>query len=225
MENVSNGGTTEESDSEPVRGISMRILNNNQGIALVTALMMTLISLTMVMALLYVVTQGVRVSGQTKKYHTALDAAYGGSELMVKDAFPIILQNYSTVGLVPAVQAAFPLLNPQIADPSCYSQKLTLATASWSPSCSKTSNPKSSPDMTMELPSTNNDPFLVYSKIVDTVPGNTDTSGTMLSGTGVTEQGSMITPMTIPYIYRMEIQGERKSGATTQANIEVLYAW
>jgi hypothetical protein len=203
----------------------MRTLQNNHGIALVTALMMTLISLTMVMALLYVVTQGVRVSGQTKKYHTSLDAAYGGAEIIVKDAFPTILKNYSTVGLVTAVNTAFPLLNPQIPDPKCYQQKLTLATASWPASCSKTSNPKSSPDLQLTLPSSTGNPFTVYSKIVDTVPGNTDTSGIDLLGIGVTEQGSMTSPMAIPYIYRVEIQGERSAGATTQANIEVLYAW
>jgi len=45
----------------------MNRLNNNKGVALVTALMLTLISLTIVMALMYMITQGTTVSASNKK--------------------------------------------------------------------------------------------------------------------------------------------------------------
>jgi len=46
----------------------MNRLNNNKGVALVTALMLTLISLTIVMALMYMITQGTTVSASYKRY-------------------------------------------------------------------------------------------------------------------------------------------------------------
>lgn len=208
----------------------MRLIKNNQGIALVTALMMTLISLTMVMALLYVITQGIQTSGQHKKYRTALDASYGGSEILVKDILPIVLQNYSSPGMAGTVQSAFggtAGLDIQfIASQNCFQKKLTSPTASWPTGCSNTPVLNStSADMSMILQSNTGNPFRVFSKIVDTIPGNTDTSGFQLEGSGVAESSSLLTPQSFPYIYRVEVQGERSSGASAKANIEVLYAW
>lgn len=205
----------------------MRVFKNNHGIALVTSLMLTLISMTMVMALLYVITQGISLSGQHKKYRTALDASYGGTEILVKDVMPMIMQNYSSAGMVGVVQTAFGgvglVMDP--ANQSCFQKKLTTPTANWPAGCSSASNPKSSPDITMTLPSNSGNPFRVFSKIVDTTPGNSDTSGLQLEGAGVAESSSLLTPQSIPYIYRMEIQGERQTSTSAQANIEVLYAY
>ena len=79
--------------------------------------------------------------------------------------------------------------------------------------------------MTMDLQATTGSPFTVYTKIVDTVPGNSDISGLQLEGSGVAESSSLLRPQQIPYIYRIEIQGERKDNPTAQANLEVLYAY
>lgn len=211
------------------------MMRNNKGIALVTSLMLTLISLTIVMALLYMITQGVQMSGQSKKYHTALEASYGGSEIIVKDILPIILQNYSSTSSLTAmtttVQNAFPGLNLQLPSVQqsqslqCLRSKLTQATANWPAGCSNTSQPKNSPDLSILLQATTGSPFSVYTKIVDTVPGNSDTSGLQLEGSGVAEASTLLRPQQIPYIYRIEVQGERQNNPTAQANIEVLYAY
>lgn len=205
------------------------MVRNNKGFALVTSLMLTLISLTIVMALLYMITQSVKMAGQTKKYHTALEASYGGSEIMLKDVLPVVLQNlgsgYTGTTLTTAVQNAFPGLNVQLpTSQQCLSTKLQQPPTSWG-SCSNTSSPKQSPDMTMDLQATTGSPFTVYTKIVDTVPGNSDISGLQLEGSGVAESSSLLRPQQIPYIYRIEIQGERKDNPTAQANLEVLYAY
>ena len=204
----------------------MNYMRNNEGIALVTSLMLTLISLTIVMALFYVITQGIQVSAQTKKYRTSLDASYGGAEIMVKDILPVIMQNYSSASLVSNTVSTFSSVGLQfLADQSCFQKKLTNPTASWPAGCSSTAEPKKSPDIAITLQSATGNPFIVYSKIVDTIPGNSDTSGLQLEGSGVAESSSVLTPQSFPYIYRMEIQGERQSNSTTQANIEVLYAY
>lgn len=204
----------------------MNLIRNKDGIALVTSLMLTLISLTIVMALLYMITQGVKTSGQLKKYRTAVEASYGGTEIMVKDIMPIIMQNYSTANFTTTVQNAFTGVSLQVlSDPKCMQRKLTKSTASWPTGCSNTPNPKNNPDLQITLNSTSGSPFIVSSKIVDTVAGNSDISGLQLEGSGVAESSSLLTPKHVPYIYRMEIQGERQGNSTAQANIEVLYAY
>ena len=203
------------------------LVRNNKGFALVTSLMLTLISLTVVLALLYMITQSVKMAGQTKKYHTALEASYGGSEIMLKDVLPVVLQNlgsgYTGSTLTTAVQNAFPGLNVQLPTSQCLQTKL-FQSPPWV-GCSNTPSPKQSPDMTMDLQATTGSPFTVYTKIVDTVPGNSDISGLQLEGSGVAESSSLLRPQQIPYIYRIEIQGERKDNPTAQANLEVLYAY
>lgn len=206
--------------------VNMKFLSENKGFALVTSLMFTLITLTIVMALLYMITQGTQMSAQQKKYKTSLDASYGGTEIITKDVFPLILKNYSSPTLNSDITTTFAAVNMQVAtSQSCLQSKLTKSTASWPIGCSNTSEPKKSPDLTFRLSASSGNAFIVYSKIVDTTSGNSDLSGLQLEGAGVAESNSVLTPKHTPYIYRLEIQGERQSNATTQANIEVLYAY
>lgn len=204
----------------------LNIIRNKDGIVLVTSLMLTLISLTIVLALLYMVSQGVKSSGQLKKYRTAVEASYGGTEIMVKDILPVVMQNYSSSTFTTTVQGAFTGVSlAMLSDPKCMQKKLSKATSNWPSGCSNTPNPKSSPDMQISLNATSGSPFIVTSKIVDTVAGNSDTSGLQLEGSGVAESSSLLTPQHFPYFYRMEVQGERQGNSTAQANIEVLYAF
>jgi len=205
-----------------------KYLKNNDGIALVTSLMLTLISLTMIMALLYIVTQSTRVSGANKRYKTSLEASYGGSELFTKDVLPFLLQNINDPNL--AVIAADidhfqPVELQIIATQACLQSKLTLPSGKWPAGCSNSPSPKQSPDVTFNLLSATDNPYTIYSKIVETMLGNTDVSGLQLEGAGVAEGASGITPQHFPYLYRLEIQGEQSIASSAQANIEVLYAY
>jgi hypothetical protein len=203
-----------------------KFLQNNKGIALVTSLMLTLITLTMVMALLYMVTQSTRVSGATKRYKTSLEASYGGSELFVKDILPYLLQNFESPTLAALTAYTFGSVNLQIiTSQQCLQSKLTLPSGKWPVGCSNSSSPKESPDLTFNLLSSTANPYTIYSKIVETMLGNTDVSGLQLEGGGVAEVSSGITPQHLPYLYRLEIQGEQSTAASVQANIEVLYAY
>jgi len=203
-----------------------KLLKNNSGIALVTSLMLTLISLTIVMALLYMVTQSTRISGASKRYKTALEASYGGSELFTKDILPYLLQNYESATLADLAAGTFSDVELEInADQACLQSKLTLPSGKWPAGCSNTPSPKQSPDMTFKVLSATDNPYSIYSKIVETMLGNTDISGLQLEGAGVAEATSGITPQHFPYLYRLEIQGEQSVAASSQANIEVLYAY
>lgn len=204
----------------------MKILSDNKGIALVTSLMITLISLTIVMALLYLITRGTQMSAQQKRYKTSLEASYGGVEILTKDVFPLVLRNYSSTSMNSEITSTFNQINMQVlATQNCLQSKLTKPTANWPTGCSNLSEPKKSPDMTFSLSASTGNPFIVYSKIVDTTSGNSDLSGLQLEGAGVSEGSSVLTPQHFPYVYRLEVQGEREANATAQANIEVLYAY
>lgn len=204
----------------------MNRLENNKGVALVTALMLTLISLTIVMALMYMINQGTTVSASYKRYQTSLEAGYGGTELFVKDILPFMLRNYENPGLSTAVSTAFDSTNLQmISTLSCMQSKLTQPSSQWPAGCSNTSDPKKSPDMTFKLMATTGSPFTIYSKIIETVVGNTDLSGLQLEGGGVAEAQAGITPKHFPYLYRIELQGEQPATSKAQANLEVLYAY
>lgn len=224
----------------------MRCLNNNNGIALVTSLMLTLISLTVVMAVMYMITQNITTSGSMKRYKTAIEASYGGTDILMKELVPNILKNF-TEGFSDSTEAggnfatyksrlestffSGVLLKVRPDDPndstrlSCLTDKLTKATAAWNSACSSTLNPKSGPDMTMRLTASGGQPFQIYAKIVDTVFGNSDMSGKQLEGAGVAESLVVISPQHIPYVYRLEIQSERVTGANERANMSVLYAY
>lgn len=237
----------------------MKIFRNEKGIALVTSLMITLISLTIILALLYMVTRGVQVSGMQKRYRTVLDAAYGGANIMTKDIIPYVIGQINTgsyagaTGLINNLNNSSPYastagifninlnaspnsnLSPTVAQ-QCLIAKLTTGTSSWPSVCTDpstnplTAPPSKFPDMTFQLQSAAGatNPYTVYAKIVDTKVGNTSMAGLQLWGAGVSESSNVITPKHLPYLYTVEIQGQ-KTGDTSvsavSANLEALYAY
>lgn len=207
-------------------------LADTGGIALITALMFTLISLTIVMSLMYIITQSIKVSSSTKRYKTSIDASYGGAELFAQDMIPFLMQNVANTSLAALIGTTY--TNAVIgtsggaADVACLQWKLTHPSSTWvGAGCNSSSNtpsPTDHPDLTFKVLSTNGSPFTIYAKIVETTAGNTDVSGLQLDGSGVAEAGTAITPMHNPFVYRIEVQGQQ-STTSERANIEVLYAY
>jgi len=212
-------------------------MQNRQGIALVTALMLTLISLTIIMAVMYMITQSVQQSGMVKRYKTALEASYGGTDITMKELIPEIM-SFTESGLIPFadIEEKYSLISLITAggDPdrqSCFMRKLTLPTSEWqlAAECvaeNQSVDPKVRPDLEFNMQAVNGAPYTVYTKIVDsTGPGNSDRSNLQLEGAGVAETQSVMTPKSLPGIYRIEIQAERSANAVEQGNISVLYAY
>jgi hypothetical protein len=214
-------------------------LRNNKGIALVTSLLFTLISLGIVMALLTIVTQGTRVSGANKSYKTAIDAGYGAVDIVTRDILPSIFSgNYDDTyrgHLADAISLSltYPL-------GACFTQKVGSSTLLWT-ACSgqpTSSLPKESTDLTFNLKATN-DPvgYKVYTKITDTRCGgdtaagqpcsNSDTSGIdyLDAGSGVASSSGSVTPQHRPAYYRIEVQSERAANPKEKSLLSVLYAY
>lgn len=213
------------------------LVKNNQGIALVTSLMLTLISLTIIMAVMYMITQSVQQSGMVKRYKTALEASYGGTDIMMKEIIPDIM-SFTEAGVIPFddLEDKYSLISMITAggDPdrqSCFMRKLTLPTSEWqlAPECvaeNQSVDPRVRPDLEFNMQAVSGAPYTVFTKIVDsTGPGNSDRSNIQLEGAGTAETLTVMSPKSLPGVYRIEIQAERSANAVEQGNISVLYAY
>ena len=213
----------------------LKSLRNERGIALFTALLLTLFALAIVAAVLYMVTQGIQTSAASKRYKTALEASHGGLDVFTKD---IITQIY-TGSASSQVTSAFSSISLNFGTySSCVKQKLTTPTALWDTTSGKACgqnakivNPKSYPDATFTLKGTTSGTnYKVYTQIVDSVPGNSDRSGlggTLGGATGTTGSatGAGISPMHIPALFTIEVQGERELNPLEKSKLSVLYAY
>jgi hypothetical protein len=205
----------------------MNKLRNERGIALVTALLLTLIALAITMALLYLVIWQTTLSGAHKRYKTAIEATQGGAEMFAKQVIPQVFLNVTT-----GMQASFNL-SWNSTNPACLSTKLNNATGSWGAACTAETaatlfDATKNWDVKFKLQGAGGNPeYDVYAKIVDTVPGNSDTSGNDLldSGSGVAGQSPDISPKHLPALYRIEAEGEKAVNPQEKAKLSVLYAY
>lgn len=205
-------------------------LHKNNGIALVTSLMLTLISLVMIMMVMTLITNSISRSGSQKRYKSAVEAAYGGSDVVLNEMIPFLLSNKTETSLDTLLKDKYDSGWLATTSVLCLQDKLTKSTGAWNSSCEQSLDFKSpdtkKPDFVFDLKATNGSPYTVYARIVDSVIGNTRGAGELqLEGGGVTESGSVLAPMHIPSVFRIEIQGQRKTNATEQANLSVLYAY
>jgi len=205
----------------------MKLLREEKGIALVTSLMLTLITLTISMVMLYMVTQSIKTTGSQKAYKSALSASLGGVEIVTKDVIPSLLRE-GVAGLPSFLSPGSGTTN------SCLNAKLGSNDSEWGafcPSEATSLDATKSPDVTFILKSavpgivsTAGSGYKISAKIVSTTVGSTDRSGRDYN-IYATTQGDLGGDIGQPYIYRIEVTGERESNPKERANLSVLYAY
>lgn len=225
----------------------MKTLRNEDGIALVTSLMFTTLALVISMALLYMVTIGARASGSLKRYKSVLDATYGGTEIISKDliANALSFQNQSS-SFNSFLQGRMAGLSPTFSN--CLQMRLENPRNAWTGACASVDgNPKNAPDIIFPLNAAAGNVFNVYSKIVDTtewrftsfssnsagtpvavskkIAGNSERGGINNLSKGGTIVNQTPTVPHFPYMYKIEIQGERQQNSVEKASISLLYAY
>lgn len=220
----------------------MRYITNEKGVALVTALLLTLLALAITMTLLYFVLMNTKISSAHKQYKTSLEATYGGVELNSNVIMPKLFDatkftNFTTMRKYLVTKYSGVGLKIETTD-AIIQEKLTTTTSLWvaSQADNKTSDPAVKPDFSMVLsgasvPGTSNmGNFKVYSKIVDTIEGNTarrdpripaelDSADPVVGGTARATTG-----VHRPYVYTIEVLGERENNPMEKARLSVLYA-
>ncbi|RJR14550.1 MAG: hypothetical protein C4581_13770 [Nitrospiraceae bacterium] len=194
-------------------------IRNEKGIALVMVLILSLISLVTMSGLMYMVTSGTQVSGVEKRYSTALEAGRSGRDI----ASLVFSARGNPYNAGEAALIDFSIT----ASATCLEDKLNKATSDWDPSCqsSLTIDPGSAGtyDMTFQL---GNDPtFAVYSKIVDTVEGNSGADEGLIKTGVVSSYPGEVTVMKVSYLYTMEIDAENINNPTERAKLSVLYQY
>lgn len=188
------------------------IVLNESGIALMLVLVLSAISLAIMAGMIYMITQGTIVSGIEKRYKTALEASKGGTEVVFQ-----FIGDRGTSNL-PVNLIKTPT------DP-CLTDKLTKATANWNPSCDSSitintaTGNESTYDMSFAFGSYN-----VYSKIVDTVEGNSSPAES-LEVKQVESAGSLIKAQSVPYLYTIEVHTENPTNIAERAKLSILYQY
>ena len=205
----------------------MRILRSADGAALVTALMLTMLALVISLALLQWVGTGTRISAGQKRYRSALEAAHGGVELLTLELIPKLARMEATES---SLKSDFSLIDLQLPQYDCLKQKLHNPTSSWG-ACNASADPDDAPDAIFKLSDerSRGKGFQVSTKIVDTVPGNSDSSGIIEyldQGSSVSGSEQVIRPQHVPGIYNISVQGVREGGHVREkARLSVLYAY
>lgn len=205
------------------------MLRLEEGAALVTALMLTMLSLVIAMALLSTVLMGTRMSAGQKRYRSSLAAAQGGVELVTREILPALLQPDPLNTVQTNLTDGFSAINLQLPQYSCLQQKLHNPTNMWSAACNDSSDPTLAPDVIFTLGGgSEENGFSVSAKIVDSVPGNSETGGNDLLDPGLSAAGldEVIHPQHVPGIYHLSVQGAREGGNDREkARLSVLYAY
>ncbi|MHB8880589.1 MAG: hypothetical protein ACYC69_03650 [Thermodesulfovibrionales bacterium] len=208
----------------------MKVLRNEKGVALVMVLIFALIGLAIVSGMMFMITQGTMMSGSNKQFRSADEAGLGGTEIAIE----YIKNNANPpIGLQNVVNA------PNIL---CLSDKVGVSRGSWSssswtncttavPAVNIDLDPTLGTDMTYTLPGTEaGRTFTIFTKIVDTVKGNTDSSGVVtggkLGGEAVSASNSgIVTPPTYPSMYRVEVQTQDTLNPRERSRYSLLYAY
>lgn len=196
----------------------IEILGNERGIALALVLVLSVIALGVMTALIYMLTSGSQISGVQKRYRSAAEAGKGGTD--------IIFQTIAARGnLSLTTSASFQNLST-FADP-CLTDKLTKATANWNAACDKsvTINPATTTTYDMKFDIGTDPVYTVYTKIVDTVEGNSaPDTGLQKSGVVSTNTGE-VTVKSVPYLYTIEVDAGNASNPTERSKLSVLYQY
>jgi hypothetical protein len=188
--------------------------DGERGAALIVVLLLSVAALIATAGILFMVAKGNYIMGQQRRYSSSLEAAKGGLPAMAK---------------VIATRGADNVLFTAAADfrmvffSNGMTTKLNNPTASWGGlSSSVVINPADSAtvDMVFEVGD-----YRFYSKIVDTVQGNSGLDeGLSKQGVALSGQGE-VTVMSMPYLYTIEVLAQGTRNPQERARLSVLYEY
>jgi hypothetical protein len=197
-------------------------IQSEKGVVLVVVMVLSAIALSLVTAMLYMITTGTQASGLQKRYKTALEAGIGGGN--------VFCQLISARGDATLIGSAnlnnFVISTPAICTGSTGSglnAKLLSPSTSWhATNCDKslsiTPTVASSYDMRVDLGT-----YRVYAKIVATTTGNTVVQTGNITGSVASSNTGLVAVTPISYLYGVEVVSENIANADERSKISVLY--
>jgi len=178
---------------------------------MVFVLILAAISLAMTLAMLIMVSRGAYVSGQQKRFRTALEAGRGGMEAMFQ-----MISNRGNL--------TTPYTNQVLPNGAAAVQtKLAGSIGTWGGlDTSSTIDPAvtTSYDMRIDLGT-----YRVYSKIVDTVNGNSGSDEGLIKTAVVNAGSGEVTVVSVPYLYTIEVVSQSTTNPTERSKLSILYQY
>ncbi len=196
-----------------------RAVVNEKGVALMMVLILSAIMLGIMAGLVYMLVASTQVSGIQKRYKTALDAGKGGANLTYE-----LIANRGTLGSLDPTQITFAIRTAT----ACMTAKMISRTSDWTacPSDSSTSYidtaNSASYDLFVEIGTTAR--YQIYSKIVDTVEGNSGGDLGLIKSGVVTNSGE-VQAMSRPYLYTIEVDAQNRDNPAERAQYSILYQY
>ncbi len=188
----------------------MKTLRNEKGFALGFVLVLAAIALTMTVAMLLMVSRGSYISGQQKRDRTAVEAGRGGMEAMMQ-----------LIGSRGAIST--PYDNQVLNNAASMATKVSVSTNSWGGldnSITIDPDTTSTYDMRIDLGA-----YRVFTKIVDTVEGNSGLDEGLLKSAVVNSGSGEVAVVSVPFLYTIEILSQSRSNPTERSKISVLYQY
>jgi hypothetical protein len=190
-----------------------KLIGNERGVALLIVMALSAIALAVMSALVYMSTAGTGVSGMQKRYKTALEAGMGGEGVM-----------FDFIGFRGSPSFSNSIGFALISNSTCVNDKLNKPTAGWDASCDSSLTiditNSATYDMRFDLGS-----YRVFSKIADTVEGNSGGSiGLVKTGVVVSNPGE-VPVKSVPYLYTIEMNSRNPSNPAERAKLSVLYQY
>jgi hypothetical protein len=204
----------------------------NRGVALVSALIVVSVAAGIFAAIMYYSMTGSELSGLQRKYQSSKEASLGAIDILTKDVLPRVISgtdlSAAVAGMV--VPSVLPSIQADATKDACFRTKLTSVTSAWpGGTCDSGPDATVNSDIVFNLKSSSSStkPFVINVKIVDTVTGNSDKTGTVLeTGSGVVDDASSIIKIQhFPFLYTIMTEAKPQNSTTERANIEVLYAY
>lgn len=203
----------------------MKRFSNEEGVALMMTLMVAAVALAVMGSLMSMMVMGTRISGLNKRFTTALEAGKGGQA--------VVLEYIGTRGVPDSdFTNAISWTRSTGFSNDCFGHKLNKATVDWDDTCDASTvidvGDDTTYDFTFELGS-----YTIYSKIVNTIEGNTGPSETASSFVtqGVVTAGGgggsgTYDVVQVPYLYTIELDARRGVMADSEkAKLSVLYQY
>lgn len=186
----------------------MNLLRNEKGFALGFVLILAAIALTMTLAMLLMVGRGSFVSGQQQRFRTAVEASRGGMQAM--------LQLIASRGIL-TTPYTNQVLNAGVGT------KMSSITGTWVGLDNAITIDPATPstyDMRIDLGA-----YRVYTKIVDTVDGNSGADEGLLKSAVVNSGSGEVTVVSVPYLYTIEVLSQSQVNPTERSKLSVLYQY
>lgn len=191
-------------------------LRNERGVALVTVLILAVAGLILTIGMLQLVSRGGFVSGQQKRYRTAVEASKGGVEATFQAiAFRASSSTsvYDCAAVLSGAYFSSGLLN-----------KYDNATVIWANGVNEALAILPGNTATYDVSFTMGG-YIVYTKIVDTIVGNSGVNEGLISAGVVSSGTGEIVVQSIPYLYTIEVLTQSATNPNERARMNALYQY